>query len=131
MRALAFAYNDKERGMSKRHVICWGAFLEVIFPDFHDQINVKIINFSAGGALLHSEYITVDGRHLVVSDIKPELKLKISLPDATVLELTTRIVWYKVLSEKSIFEIGISFMNFKKEANISIDRLMKVMRESE
>ena len=122
-------YKDKERGTSKRSVVCLDALLEVCFSDFHDQIDVKVVNFSVGGALLHSEELTVNNRHLVVSDIKPELKLKISLPE-TVLELTTKIVWYNVLSGESIFEIGVSFMNFKKEANISFDELMKIMETS-
>ena len=122
-------YKGKERGMSNRSVVCWDALLEVSFPDFHDQIDVKVVNFSVGGALLHSEELTVNNRHLVVADIKPELKLKISLPD-TALELTTKIVWYNVLSKESIFEIGVSFINFKKEANISIDELMKIMKAS-
>ncbi len=128
MKDREFLYTGKGRGMSKRYAACWDALLEVILPDFNEQINVKIINISVGGALLHSEQITVDGRHLVVADIKPELKLKISLPES-VLELTTKIVWYNVLSEKNLFEIGINFMNFKKEANIPIDGLMKIMKE--
>ena len=126
MKVLEFIYKGKERRLSKRRVVCWDALLEVRFPDFHDQIQVKVVNFCIGGAFLHSEQLTVDNRHLVVSDIKPELKLKISLPE-TVLELTTKIVWYKVLSEKSIFEIGVSFTNFKKESNISVAELINII----
>jgi hypothetical protein len=112
MKVLEFVYKGKERRLAKRDAVSWDALLEVRFPDFNDHIKVKVVTFSAGGALLHSEKITVENRHLIVSDIKPVLKLKISLPE-TVLELMTKIVWYKVLSEKSIFEIGVSFTNFK------------------
>jgi hypothetical protein len=129
VKGLGIVYKGKERRLSKRRVVSWDALLEVRFPDFHDQIQVKVVTFSVGGALLHSEQITVENRHLVVSDIKPELKLKISLPE-TVLELMTKIMWYKVLSEKSIFEIGVSFINFKKESNISIDELRKIIEAS-
>ena len=126
MKVLGFLYKGKERRRNKRRAVCWDALLEVRFPDFHDQLEVKVVNFSAEGALLHSEKITVDNRHLFITETKPELKLKISLPE-TVLELRTRIAWYNVLNEKSIFEIGVSFVDFKKESNISIDELMKIM----
>ncbi|MBW2561203.1 MAG: PilZ domain-containing protein [Deltaproteobacteria bacterium] len=126
MKVLGFLYKGRERRLAKRHTVRWDAFLEVRFPDFHDQIPVEVVNFSAGGALLHSEQLTVDNRHLVIAETKPELTLKISLPER-VLELTSRIEWYEVLDEKSIFEIGTSFVDFKNEANISVDELIKIM----
>ena len=121
-------FKGKERRLNKRHVICWDALLEVRFPDFQDQIQVKIVNFSIGGALLHSEQLSVDNRHLVVSDIKPELKLKIFLPE-TVLESRAEIEWYKVC-EKNAFEIGIKFINFIEETRISVDELLKIIEGS-
>ncbi|MBE9547217.1 MAG: PilZ domain-containing protein [Proteobacteria bacterium] len=121
-------FKGKERRLNKRHVVCWDALLEVRFPDFQDQIQVKVVNFSIGGALLHSEQLSVDNRHLVVSDIKPELKLKIFLPE-TILESRAEIEWYNV-REKNAFEIGIKFINFIEETRISVDELMKIIEGS-
>jgi len=126
MKVLGFLYKGRERRQGKRHPVQWDALLEVRFPDFHDQIPVEVVNFSAGGALLHSEQLTVDNRHLVITETKPELTLKISLPER-ILELTTRIAWYEVVDGRSIFEIGTSFVDFKNEANISVDALVKTL----
>lgn len=126
MKTLGFLYKGRERRQGKRYPVRWDALLEVRFPDFHDQIEVEVVNFSAGGALLHSKQLTVDNRHLIITETKPELTLKISLPERG-LELTALIEWYEVLDGRSTFEIGVSFVDFKNEANISVDELIKTM----
>ena len=122
-------FKGKERRLNKRHVVCWDAILEVNFSDFQAQIQVKVVSFSIGGALLHSEQLSVDNRHLIISDIKPELKLKVFLPE-TVLESRIEIQWYNILPGKNIFEIGVNFINFMEETHISVDELMKIIEES-
>jgi len=129
MKGLGFFYKGKERRQGKRHAVQWDALLDVRFPDFHEQIPVKVVNLSAGGALLHSKQLTVDNRHLIITETKPELTLKISPPERT-LELTARIEWYEVLDGRSTFEIGVSFVDYKNEANISVDELIKTMGTS-
>ena len=92
---LGLVFKGKERRSGKRYDVRWDAILDVRFPDFHGQIDVTVANFSAGGALLHSQQLTVDTHHLVISDTKPELTLRIPLPERT-LDLTTTIAWYNV-----------------------------------
>ncbi|MBW2557580.1 MAG: PilZ domain-containing protein [Deltaproteobacteria bacterium] len=130
MKNLGFLYKSKERRLNKRHEVSWDAILEARFPDSHGEIEVKVVVFSVGGALLHSELFTVNNRHLFITGTKPELKLKISLPER-VLELRVEIAWYNVLNGKSIFETGVSFINFKEEANISTDELLKIIEAGE
>ncbi|MBN2398596.1 MAG: hypothetical protein JXI32_09465, partial [Deltaproteobacteria bacterium] len=81
MKDLSFVHKGKGRRGGKRYVVRWNAILDVRFPDFHDQIDVTVVNFSAGGALLHSKRLTARNQHLVITDTRPELKLKISLPE--------------------------------------------------
>lgn len=126
MKGLGFIHKSIEWRSNRRHIVCWDAILEAKFPDFDGQMGVKVVSFSGGGALLHSEQLTVGNRHLLISDIKPELKLKISLPER-VLKLMTRIAWYNVLNEEGTFQIGVSFTNFEEESNLSVRELIKIM----
>ena len=126
MKGLEFLYKGKEQRLFKRRAVSWDALLEAKFPDCHGQIDVKIVNFSAGGALLQSEHIEVGNRHLVVTETKPDLTLKISLPEM-MLKVTAKIAWYKVLSDRRLFEIGLHFIDFNKESSVSVDELTKIM----
>ena len=125
---LGLIFKGKERRSGKRYDVRWDAVLDVRFPDFHGQLDVTIANFSAGGALLHSQELSVGTHHLVVSDTKPELTLQISLPERSV-KLTTTIAWYNVSNKNGIFEIGVNFLHFKEESNMTVDELVKSMRE--
>lgn len=126
---LGLVFKGKERRSGKRYDVRWNAILDVRFPDFHGRIDVTVVSFSAGGALLHSQQLTVDTHHLVVSDTKPELTLQIPLPGRS-LELTTTIAWYNVSNKNGIFEIGVTFSHFKGESDITVDELVKTMGES-
>ncbi len=126
MKGLEFLYKGKEQRLFKRRAVSWNALLEAKFPDYHGHIDVKIVNLSAGGALLQSEHIEVGNRHLVVTETKPDLTLKISLPEM-MLKVTARIAWYKVLSDRRLFEIGLHFIDFNKESSVSVDELTKIM----
>ncbi len=126
MKGLEFLYKGKERRLFERHVVSWDALLEAKFPDYHGHIDVKISNISAGGALLQSELIRVGNRHLVVTETKPDLTLKISLPEM-MLNITARIAWYKVLNDRHLFEIGLHFIDFNKESNVPVEKLVKIM----
>lgn len=126
---LGLVFKGKERRGGKRYDVRCDAILDVRFPDFHGQIDVTVANFSAGGALLHSQQLTVDTHHLVVSDTKPELTLRIPLPERT-LDLTTTIAWYNVSNKNGIFEIGVNFLHFKEESNMTVDELFKIMRKN-
>lgn len=130
MISLKSLYTGKERRLSKRHVVSWDAILEVTFPDSHGQIAVKVVNFSIGGALLHSEQFTVNNKHLFITETKPELTLKISLPKR-ILQLRVEIAWYNVVAGRSIFEIGARFINFKEESNMSTDELIQLIDAAE
>jgi hypothetical protein len=119
---------NKERRLQKRHVVCWDALVEATFPDFQSRIRVKVLNFSIKGALLHSEQISVDNRHLFISAEKPDLILKISLPDM-VLESKIDIRWYRLSNEKKLYEIGIGFVNFLERNRGAVDKLMEFLKE--
>jgi hypothetical protein len=119
---------NKERRLQKRHVVCWDALVEATFPDFQSRIPVKVLNFSIKGALLHSEQISVDNRHLFISAEKPDLILKISLPDM-VLESKIDIRWYRLSNEKKLYEIGIGFVNFLERNRGAVDKLMEFLKE--
>jgi hypothetical protein len=127
MKGLEFIYKIIERRRRKRVIVYWDAVLEAKFPDFQGQINVKVINFSVEGALLHSERLDIDRRHLVVAETKPELMLKITMPGHT-FEFAIGIVWYNILYGKSIFEIGINFIDLKKELNPSFEELISIAK---
>jgi hypothetical protein len=126
MKGLEFLYKGKERRLFERHAVSWDALLEAKFPDCHGHIDVKIVNISTGGALLRSEHIRVENRHLVVTETKPDLALKITLPEM-LLNITARIAWYKVLNDRHLFEIGLHFIDFNKESNVPVERLVKIM----
>lgn len=119
---------SKERRLQKRYVVCWDASVEAIFPDFQGQIRVKVLNFSIKGALLHSEQVSVDNRHLFISAEKPDLNLKIFLPDM-VLESKIDIRWYRLSDEKKLYEIGIDFVNFLERNRGVVDKLIKFLKE--
>ena len=120
---------SKKRRLHRRHIVNWEALLEVTSPDFHDQIQVKVVNFSSGGALLHSEQISVGNQHLVISAQKPELKLKILLPEME-LESRVKIEWYKPLEEGNHFEIGIGFIDFLEKNSDLVDKLIKFLEKN-
>jgi len=120
-------YKGKERRLHKRHDVYWDALLEVKFPDFQGQIPVKVINFSIKGAVLHSKQFSAGDRHLILSDEKPELKLIISLPEID-LKSRIKIIWYKLLHEESVFQVGTEFIDFMEKNRISVDKLMKIIK---
>jgi len=119
---------SKERRLQKRYVVCWDASVEAVFPDFQGRIRVKVLNFSAKGALLHSEQVSVDNRHLFISAEKPDLNLKISLPDM-VLESRIEIRWYRLSDGKKGYEIGIEFVNFMERNQGAVDKLLKFLKK--
>jgi hypothetical protein len=53
--------------------------------------------------------------------------LKITMPGHT-FEFAIGIVWYNILYGKSIFEIGINFIDLKKELNPSFEELISIAK---
>ncbi|MBN1635053.1 MAG: PilZ domain-containing protein [Deltaproteobacteria bacterium] len=99
-----------DRRQNKRYEVSWDAKLLVQFPEFSDQMVVTVDNISIGGALLQSKKITIQDQHLIIGDLKPELLLRIDLPDVA-FESSFRIAWYRHVDEKNFFEIGIEFID--------------------
>lgn len=114
----------KERRYKKRYAVSWEALLKVSFPGLEDRMVVRVVDFSIQGALLHSERISVDSRHLVVTGQRPELTLRILSPEGA-LEAKIDIRWYTWSHEKGIFEIGIEFLDILKENQVIVDEIIE------
>jgi hypothetical protein len=117
----------KDRRRAKRYVVSWEGLLEVRFPDFHGQIPVTISDFSEFGALLNSEQIFLNSRHLIAATYHPELDLKIFSPEGTFTSIIN-IRWYDWSVEKNMFEIGVEFINLSKENKAMIQKLIRKLR---
>ncbi|MBW1710082.1 MAG: PilZ domain-containing protein [Deltaproteobacteria bacterium] len=111
------------RRFHKRYEVEWDASLEVEFQDLKGSINGQLKNFSIGGALLHLETMYIEGQHLVVSQFKPQLNLKIFCPEG-VLESKIDIRWYDRVDEDNIFKAGVQFINMVKENKEVLEKVI-------
>jgi len=105
----------------KRYMVFLNGLLKVRFPDFQDQLTVTVDNLSDMSATLHADRIFLNGRHLIALHQRPELNLRIPLPDG-VFESKIEIRWYRWLTEKNIFEIGTRFTDILKENQLIVDK---------
>lgn len=110
--------------MRKKHYsVTWAGLLEVNYPDFQDQMPVSVASFSGVGALIESEQIYINRRHLIATDQKPELKLKIFTPEG-VFSSAVEILWYRWSTEKIMFEIGIKFLDVLVDNQVVMDDII-------
>lgn len=123
-----FLKKSKERRLRKRYAVNWDASVEAILPDFRGCIQVKVVNFSAKGALLHSDQVSINNQHLFVSAEKPDLNLKIFLPEM-VMESVIEIMWYRWSKEKGLYEIGVEFMDFLEKNRDVAGSLLKFIEK--
>jgi hypothetical protein len=117
----------KERRCRKRFEVYWEAFLNVSFPAFQDRMDVKVANFSILGALLYSERMGLDGYHLVVTAQKPDLSLAIHSPRG-LLESKINIRWYSWCYRKSLFEVGVEFIDLFERNSHRVQNLVEELK---
>jgi len=118
----------KDRRYERRYEVLWDALLDVRFPDFKAQMPVKVTNFSNVGALLQAEQIFLNRRHLIDAHQRPELKLKIFLPEGH-LETKINICWYTWSVKNIAFEIGVQFTDMFKEGMTLVDQVINRLNE--
>lgn len=100
----------KKPQCKKRYMVLWNALLEVRFPDFQDQMMVTVDHLSKVDAVLNSDRVLLNGRYLIAGNQQPELNMKIFSPEG-VFESGIDIRWYRWSVKKSIYEIGVKFIN--------------------
>ncbi len=121
----------KKKGQyEKRYMVLWNALLEVRFPDFQDQLSVTVDHFSGVDAVVNADRVFLNGRYLIAENGQPELKVKIFSPEG-VFESGIEIRWYRWSVKKSIYEIGIKFINTLKDKQTIIDRIIKKLRHQQ
>jgi len=121
----------KKKGQyEKRYMVLWNALLEVRFPDFQDQLSVTVDHFSGVDAVVNADRVFLNGRYLIAENGQPELNVKIFSPEG-VFESGIEIRWYRWSVKKSIYEIGIKFINTLKDKQTIIDRIIKKLRHQQ
>lgn len=120
----------KKQPCEKRYMVLWNALLEVRFPDFQDQINITVDHFSGVDAVVNADRVFLNGRYLIGENGQPELNVKIFSPEG-VFESGVEIRWYRWSVKKSIYEIGIKFINTLKDRQTIIDRIIKRLRHQQ
>lgn len=104
---MVFKWNQRKR-RHKRYNVFWEALLEIETIDFHEYIPVPLINMSESGALLYTENITLNHKHLAVASHNNELNLIIHTPTN---ELDSKIAVKRYSWNDGIygFELGVEF----------------------
>ena len=120
-------WGNKERRLKHRYPVSWNAVIEVRFPDFHEQLYVKVINFSGMGARLYSELVFLNHHHLISKENPPHLILKIFLSEGN-FESPVEIKWYQWSVEKNCFEIGVEFRNMINETSMIRDKIISELQ---
>jgi len=126
---MRMAFKWIERRRHRRYNVSWNAQLGVIFPDFQGEIKIKVANFSNSGALLLSEQIYLENRHLFITDQSPELIIKIDSPRGP-LTLKSNIHWYRWSVEKNLFEVGVEFIKMVKEDEATVNQLIADLKKN-
>ncbi|MCP4349749.1 MAG: hypothetical protein GY795_30070 [Desulfobacterales bacterium] len=120
----------KSRRHTKRYSVSWDALLEVRFPDFQDNVKVKVANVSGTGAYIHSNQIFFNNCHLISLEQKPDLNLKVFSPNG-LFESIIEIQWYNWSVKQNIYEIGVEFIYLLKEHRDIIDKVMHSLHKKE
>lgn len=114
----------RKHQQKKQYMVFLNGLLSVRFPDFQDQLTVTVGDFSDEGATLHADRMFLNGRHLIALHQRPELDLRIPLPDG-VFESKIEIRWYRWLVEKNIFEVGTRFTEVLKDNQLVFDKTLR------
>lgn len=113
----------KNRRRRKRREVQWEGELKAKISGVEEIIKVRIVNFSATGALLHSDRIYAGPYHLALPDNDPDLSLSIFTQDGT-LESHFKIRWYDRSVELDTFQIGIEFLDMLENNRELIDKIV-------
>lgn len=106
------------------------AILDVKYQDCSGQLPVSIVRFTGSSALIHTDHIFLNNRHLIAFEEKPSLSLKMFLPEGNV-EGDIHIRWYKYSIEHMVFEIFIEFeSSIKKKKKIIHQAIKRIQKES-
>jgi hypothetical protein len=105
------------------------AVLDVAYPDCRGQLPVSVVRFSGSDAIIHTDHIFLNNRHLIAFDQKPVLTLRMLLPEGNI-EENIHIRWYKWSTDYMVFEIFIEFeRSIKQEKKMITKALKRIEKE--
>jgi len=107
-------FSGKERRRYQRREVCWEGLLHYTLPEFQKTLNISVVDISSGGAKLHSPTIQAGPFHLVAFEQSPQLELAIVLPEGN-LKIDVKILWYKLMEDKTGFAVGVKFIDLSEE----------------
>ncbi len=117
----------QERRRKERFIVNWPGTLICLFPNYEEEVRVKVSEISATGARLELENLKVGPYHIVVGSDSSRFTLKLNLPDGTV-STPIRIVWYSMDEGKRHFNIGVLFPQL---TGTGLNAIEKVLNERE
>ncbi len=113
----------KNRRGFRRFSTEWEGILEVRFRDEEGALAATVVNLSGLGARIHAERVHVHRRHLIDRSLSAELWLNVETPEGP-LRSRVDIQWYRWLVEKSVFEIGIVFLEMAPSHRLMLERIL-------
>ena len=114
---------DRDRRQSERYRVGWSGTLTCIFPNYEEDVVVRVIEVSSIGARLELETLKVGPHNIVIGSESNRFTLKVSLPDAA-LWTPIRIVWYSTDQDKDSFRVGVMFLQTSEEHRAAIEKLL-------
>jgi hypothetical protein len=113
-----------ERRRSERFNVSWTGTLTCYFPGHMEDIEIKVVEISTGGARLEVKSLEVGQNHLVLGSETSRFTLKVSLPEYAV-SVPIRIIWYSTAQEKHVFNLGVLFLETSTEVRGTIGRIVQ------
>jgi hypothetical protein len=113
-----------DRRRSERFKVAWAGRLTCYFPGLVEDIEVKVMEISAGGARLEVETLEIGINHLVVGSESTRFTLKLSLPEYA-LSVPIRMIWYSAAQDKHAFNLGVLFLDTSAEVKETFDKILK------
>lgn len=104
---MVFKWNQAKRRHTRRAVL-WDALLEIESSDFHEYIFAPLINISESGALLYTENMTHNDKHLAVAGHDNQLNLIIHTP-ANEFDSKISVKRYSWNDDICGYELGVEF----------------------
>lgn len=113
-----------ERRRSERFRVAWTGKLTCYFPGRMEDIDIRVVEVSAGGARLELETLEVGQNHLVIGSDSCRFTLKVSLPEYA-LSVPIRIIWYSTAQERHAFNLGVLFLETSSEVQATIEKILR------
>lgn len=116
-----------ERRYNGRFNVDWSASLNCLFPNFRETLQVKVIEFSIGGARLLLERLQTGPFHLVINDDLGQLQLRLGVLEEGI-NLPIHIQWYNYKEDQGAFVAGVEFLNINEEDQILLTQVLKHLK---